>query len=936
MEFVLAQNVTTDSIYSDESPAFTSGEILLQDRISQYQMSITDDTAISINTSKLEKIPTLIPEQYITALDKYNANFQLLVFSNGNHVLNFSGCDIEQIQVYRGVTKIEFKHYVGSSIWNVNLIQVGDQIVQQVLPTSSETWASNRYGVVSSITGIGGGMFDYLSTPDAQNTNNGVYSFDYTEASVDAHFPAPFILTQITMHVGSNLTYNLCTTLKVYGTNDGGNWTEVFSVTGLTYTESLEIKLFTPTIQKPFKQYKFSFSGSVSPIYVWPMTLMGYKCPYIGHINFYQFPRIGQVTGNYPGICAVSMNPKEGFVESRSIYQCTMIGDNTSTGSRVEVSRPSITTPFIFTYQFIEPVNFAGFCAVVRFTNTSQFLGWFRWEGSNDGVNWTRLLELRDPWLNVSSYSGYYYMRSVPGAYKYIRIVIYNDRDYGNTGFTAHELLPIYTVPNEYRQFDTIVPVMSSNSQDGYIISASSVTSGYVYNMYDGNENTYCEGAISDGQWITTVDLGYSAVVKGFQLESAADNYTRMPVTFSIQGSTDGNTWQMLQSYTLGGNYWTAYKQIESFTINNTTGYRYYRMVVTATQESGSNVRIARLGWTTYSGQTAINYWTEENLVPLMNSNSQDGYIASANSIWGATTDACKAFNRAVNGSYDSWQSGNTTNGNAECTDTWVQIQLPSAKVCNYFTLTPREDYQNCKPRTPRAFTIEGSNNGTTWTVLLNVADGGQYSTAQSWNIDNTTAYLYYRINITKTYEANQYISIGELSFIERNVYNQNFPSGTSEDTEQYLVPVMNSASEGGYVATASSVWTNDPSHQPFLAFARTPGSRWASSGMSTAQWLKIQMPTAKVCNLVYITSRNDGNFRTSMPGNFEIQGSNDDEIWTTLTSVTGATWSAEGQTHGYSFTNTTAYLYYRIYITSVPSGGDATIARLDFMYKRS
>ncbi|WP_282087893.1 T9SS type A sorting domain-containing protein [Aquimarina algiphila] len=94
--------------------------------------------------------------------------------------------------------------------------------------------------------------------------------------------------------------------------------------------------------------------------------------------------------------------------------------------------------------------------------------------------------------------------------------------------------------------------------------------------------------------------------------------------------------------------------------------------------------------------------------------------------------------------------------------------------------------------------------------------------------------------------------------------------------------------------------------------------SKWLDNGgvpsTSNPSWIQIQLPSAVVVNKITLTSANDVPDRD--PNNFDIQGSNNGTNWTTLNSWSGQTWVNRFERKEFSFTNTTAYTYYRINIT--------------------
>ena len=759
MELVLAQDITTDSIYTERAPFITGNEIYLEDKIQEYQINVSSTIAISINTAKLTKFT------------EYNCEFTLYVNSSGNYALNLQNCAVQQIEVWRGVTKLHFSHIIGEANWRVEIVQVGNQIPEYVRPGNNyDIPKYNNYGIATTKlnNGYAAGVevFLWMDTPETKNSNNKEWGWATSELSLYTIFPAPFIMTEWRLHVCTTLTYNFAKSVTVYGSNDYSNWAEVSSVAGLTYTVSQEIKVFTPTIQRPYRAYKFVFVTNSGNIQIIPVSISGYKCQNIGNLNFYRYPKIAAATSGYE----LSYNSGDGITEINPLYYCV---NTDQSGGRAQLARSSSNIPFIITYTLPQAVRFEGFL-VKTYNEYSQWWcnGWFKWEGSNDGTNWTRLCELRKPFKDYYINNMYlFYMCHTQGTYSRFRIVIYTvQNEYENQVITGG-LFPIYTIPYEYRQFDTIVPAMASDTQDGYTVSSSSVTSGYTYYMYDTNSSTYCQGDIADGQWITLIDMGSSVVVKGFQLQAVSDNYTKMPITFSVQGSPDNSTWQILQSYTLGLSGWSANGQVQSFTVNNTTGYRYYRLVVTAVQDSGSNVRIAGIGWSGAAGQPPIDYYTVDYLVPVMSNDSQDGYVASAISYYNSEHAPWHAFNRTTNSNTDVWATAdsNKSDDYGNCT-AWLEVQMPTAKSVNHINIVAQPG-DTLKLRAPKNFKLQGSNNGSDWTDLFTTEETESY-TDKSWDFTQTAAYSYYRLYITKTFASNDNIAISQLNLNIYHTYN--------------------------------------------------------------------------------------------------------------------------------------------------------------------
>ena len=150
-----------------------------------------------------------------------------------------------------------------------------------------------------------------------------------------------------------------------------------------------------------------------------------------------------------------------------------------------------------------------------------------------------------------------------------------------------------------------------------------------------------------------------------------------------------------------------------------------------------------------------------------MSSNSQGGYVVSAKSQYSNNYAVWKVFDR--NGG-DCWacSDNDKTNSNKEC-DVWLQIQLPTAQVIDVLNIVSRNSLND---QAPSSFVFKGSDDGETWNDLLTVTDESTYS-QKTWNITNSTAYLYYRICISKTNRANDHVSISVMNLLYHEIITE-------------------------------------------------------------------------------------------------------------------------------------------------------------------
>jgi hypothetical protein len=94
----------------------------------------------------------------------------------------------------------------------------------------------------------------------------------------------------------------------------------------------------------------------------------------------------------------------------------------------------------------------------------------------------------------------------------------------------------------------------------------------------------------------------------------------------------------------------------------------------------------------------------------------------------------------------------------------WVKFEYSSAQVFNTYSLTSGNDVNE---RDPKDWTMSGSNDGPTWTLLDTRSNQSMWINRNStidFSFPNTTAYLFYKLNITDNH-GDWIMQLSELSF---------------------------------------------------------------------------------------------------------------------------------------------------------------------------
>jgi len=136
-----------------------------------------------------------------------------------------------------------------------------------------------------------------------------------------------------------------------------------------------------------------------------------------------------------------------------------------------------------------------------------------------------------------------------------------------------------------------------------------------------------------------------------------------------------------------------------------------------------------------------------------------------------------------------------------------------------------------------------------------------------------------------------------------------------------------------GGIATAS-YYEPYPTHPnyplvPSNAFDDNIGTPWGTWPKGPPQWIKYELPSAKVVVRYTITSRG---IDSEDPKSWIFQGSNNNINWAILHTVTNQPgWSGQ-EKRIFTFSNTTAYKYYRIDVSANYGGGAVCMAEIEMM----
>jgi len=128
-----------------------------------------------------------------------------------------------------------------------------------------------------------------------------------------------------------------------------------------------------------------------------------------------------------------------------------------------------------------------------------------------------------------------------------------------------------------------------------------------------------------------------------------------------------------------------------------------------------------------------------------------------------------------------------------------------------------------------------------------------------------------------------------------------------------------------GKVVDVQARGDNAPNEAKAKAVDGDVQTKWLD--FSSTSWLQVKLSEpVKVVDYA-LTSANDSPGRD--PQDWNLQGSNDGQSWTTLDTQTGQDFGGRFETKEYRIANTTAYAYYRLNVTKNHGDGIIQLAEL-------
>lgn len=383
----------------------------------------------------------------------------------------------------------------------------------------------------------------------------------------------------------------------------------------------------------------------------------------------------------------------------------------------------------------------------------------------------------------------------------------------------------------------------------------------------DANDNDAATVATFGGA--SDIDITYKAKGKYvpycYCLTSAQGSTAAQPAAWTFYGSTDNANWTVLDKQV--GQTFPYGNSSQFYPIGTAGSYLYYKLVIDD-NNGASNTELAEY------------------------------------QVWGGVTESATLYNDITKNGGRLTASDGTTNGllrllvdrdvNTTYTlpladEAWITYQSPTPAQLYAYTVAAGFDSQ----LNPKAWVLEGSNDGKTWTTLHNNTSATFTSKGECRVnlVSNTSTYTYFRLRITKA-SGNSATSLllGEIQLHGKCIATNDITnSGTK--TVDYE--------------------SNIDGEKSSMLFDNNADTKYCNNLFGDI-WFNWEGSAAKA-NIYSITSANDEASRD--PKSWQLLASNDGNTWTVLDERTDETFYNRKTTQFYGFDNQNAYSRYRLFV---------------------
>lgn len=662
---------------------------------------------------------------------KSDVAFDLEIVADKSYVISFGSDVVWELPcagVNAGETVIHFERQFGTSFLRGSLVSSAYHRIKDLMVNDTDDIQAD---LVCGTNGCVDNL-SYIFTVRSSTWHDGGYTGNAAaEIILYVDFMRSTFVDNVWLWPGfySNTTAQF---FVIEGSIDRKNWTILYEAESGAKVLDVELKL---TKTGHFRHYRLRFSKN--------FTLRGFKFYgyYIEDSLFEWVKIIPQMAENsLNGFEITSSGTNDGALSNIT---------NNSISSYANFSVRDEDGKYWIKYELPEAEVVDMIDIASHKDAADRFPKWFKIEASNDDQNWTLLLERASlSYWNGGTTQQYHIDNSI--AYKYYK---FTPIELSSTEFRIARWRLYKKVDGAI--FGKKIPKLSSASQGGYEVTASSThgSDHWPYLAFDGNSGTRWASANGDavGGWIQIKFPTETLCTTAWLTARNEEWYGQAPTDFTILGSVDGINFETLKTVT---NQTWAQGEEKKITFFNEIPYLYYRVQAQAIQNGEGYFAFSEVNFGSELREYKKELNTYRKLTPVMTANSQNGFVLTANSIYTGQKvyNPFEAFNNTVSDA-SSWTT-KTQSG-------WIQIELPTADKANMFKMSGGFSNEE-----PDSFILYGSNDGETYTQLLNSGTlTWTHNETKTWDLNNDTAYKFYKVEAVNTKSA--YITISEIQLIE-------------------------------------------------------------------------------------------------------------------------------------------------------------------------
>jgi hypothetical protein len=234
---------------------------------------------------------------------------------------------------------------------------------------------------------------------------------------------------------------------------------------------------------------------------------------------------------------------------------------------------------------------------------------------------------------------------------------------------------------------------------------------------------------------------------------------------------------------------------------------------------------------------------------------------------------------------------------------TWVKVTFATPTVLDAYSLTSANDVPY---RDPASWTLSGSNDGVTWTVIetrFGQSWASRYLTRDFVLSTRSAAYTQFRFDFVP--------SVGSaLQLAELELYG---------------------ASQTSVLITPSSYSARGQANRTYAIsklFDGQNSTKWVDNSGST--WVKVAMQSATTMQRYTITSAAD--YPQYDPVSWTLSGSNDGTNWIVIETRTAQSWSSRGLKREFTLASASSkYLWFRFDFKTATGYNKTQLAEMQF-----